>query len=253
MSPEENGKDTPQDPPKDNSEQETEPEATESQDDSPKEDAAKPEEEAGDAPLVKQEINVAPTRGKSRARGFVDFLILLVLAGLGGGEYVLYQKQKADREMTAMKLAGIEHKLEALSSRKPAAPAAPGVPPEIQSTLENLSAQVGELKGQVEAARSQAEETRSWAQGEMEKLQSAPPPAAPVEEEPVEEEPPAEESHAEEAEPEAHDADGETHPQEDFIAFVENMFRIVGNGIKDGVVFVWDSISDLAGGSDESS
>ncbi len=196
----------------------------------------------GNALVPKEEKPPARKNG----RGFFDVLVVLVLAGLGVGEYLFVERQKAQQRFLNDRFSKIEQSIQALQNRKPASPSAPSA--ELQRAIDNLTAQVEELKGQVDTTRNQQQETVNWVKGEMKKIQSAPP----AKEEPAQEEPeeePQEVEEPEESEPEqekteSHEAD-DSNPADSFIDFVENLGGIVIGGIKDGVVFVWDKLNDL--------
>jgi chaperonin cofactor prefoldin len=182
---------------------------------------------------------------RKSGRGFFDVLVVLVLAGLGVGEYLFVERQKAQQRFLNERFSKIEQSIQALQNRKPS-PSAPSA--EMKNAIDNLTAQVEGLKGQVDTTRNQQQETVNWVKGEMEKMQSAPP----VKEEPAQEEPgeePQEVEEPEESEPEpqeteSHEAD-DSNPADSFIDFVENLGGIVIGGIKDGIAFVWDKLNDL--------
>ncbi len=181
--------------------------------------------------------------GRRPGRGFFDVLVVLVLAGLGVGEYLFVERQKAQQRFLNDRFSKIEQRIQALENRKPSSPSAP--PAEIQNAIENLSSQVQALKDQVTTARNQQQETVNWVKGELEKAQSAPPAEEEAEPEEAEEEPQnVEETEPEHQEPESHGSD-DFNPEESFIDFVENLGGIVISGIKDGVAFVWDKLNDL--------
>ncbi|QPJ61221.1 MAG: hypothetical protein G3M70_04680 [Candidatus Nitronauta litoralis] len=182
--------------------------------------------------------------GRRPGRGFFDVLVVLVLAGLGVGEYLFVERQKAQQRFLNDRFTKIEQSIQSLENRKPSSPSAPSA--EIQSAIDNLSSQIQELKGQVNTTRDQQQETVNWVKGELEKVKSAPPAK---QEEPEPEEPEEEPQEVEEAEPETHEPEAhgsdDFNPEESFIDFVENLGAIVIDGIKDGVVFVWNKLNDL--------
>lgn len=177
---------------------------------------------------------------RKRGRGFMDFLIVLVLAGLGVGEYLLIEKQKAGQNFVNTRLAKIEQDLQTLKNQKLAVSTKPSA--QTQSALDNLTAQIQGLKQKVDSTRRQQEETRTWVKGEMEKMQTPPVEQEPSSQEESQEKP----DDAEEAEPDQQKTESENaNPEDSFIEFVENIGAIVINGIKDGAVFVFDKLSDL--------
>jgi hypothetical protein len=175
----------------------------------------------------------------SPVRGFLDLLLILILAGLAGASYLLYEMQQKQRADIEFQLKKMEGQMAALASRKSAPiqdPATEHLKQELAQLREQYQNDAARQQEEITSLRQQLEERESGGASD-----TPPPTASSPSTKPHEEESAAPDTH--------HETDDENGAEDQYVDFVESFFSKMWRLLKEGLAELFDQIGKLIRGA----
>lgn len=233
----------PQDPP----EPSPQPEPASSQDSGPVSPATEASPETGEAPGA---LPAGAARSSGLRRGFLDLLLLLILAGLAGADYLLYRMLEDRMAAVSGRMATVEQRLQALESARETEPDSARTVAALQQQVRDLNNRLDETLARqqalLEGLREQnASEPETGDEEENPEPVPPPPPAAP---EVITREPAAPRDTGPTPAPGlAPQPADEQQARERYVDFVESTGARLWRWITEGATRLWDTVKDWLG------